>query len=463
MNHKNLYSVLVTVVVLLIITLACGSSNEGKVITPDSPEKEQQEIDQAEPTQEIETPEEETEAQKPTEKVQDKAETEPSFEVFAVGDLIEVKDHTIRLNSIEYQGSVLVANFTVENHGDSDITVSSLLSFSAKNEDGTRLEQEIFDCGTSGLDGTVLPGDILRGDICWSDASPDAHIKIYYESYVFDEGAVVWNAVEGTAEELEADTDSTSKVVIFELGEIIEVQDHTIRLNSLEYDGNSLVANFTVENHNDEDVNISSMLLFTAKRSDGTKLEQEVFECESPGFDGKILPGDRLRGNICWSDASPEDEIKIYYEASVFGEGAIVWEAIEGLAEPIEYTDAKLKVDVYQVGDIIEVNGQVIVLNEYEFIGDVLKANFTIENQGSEDINVSSLISFYARIRDGATLEQEYFDCGSSLDGTVIVGDKLTGDICWKNANPEDGIKLYYEAEVFGEGAVVWFVETKSQ
>jgi hypothetical protein len=171
------------------------------------------------------------------------------------------------------------------------------------------------------------------------------------------------------------------------------------------------------------------------------------------------LPGDRLRGSICWAGATSDDGIKIYYEADLFGEGAVVWEAVEGTAETIELTDAQLKTDVFQVGDPIQVQDTSVVLNSAEIDGNMLKANFTLENQGSSDLEISSMLSFYARKRDGSPLEQEYFDCGSSMDGSVIPGDKLTGDICWTEANPEDGIKIYFEPELFSEGAVVWLVE----
>jgi hypothetical protein len=239
----------------------------------------------------------------------------------------------------------------------------------------------------------------------------------------------------------------------------VQGKDHTIRLNSIEYRGTVLVADFSVENLGDTDVDMSSMLSLSAKRSDGTQLEQEYFDCGTSSLDGKVLPGDRLRGNICWTGANVEDGIKIYYEASLFGEGAIVWEATPGVAEDLEITDAQLKVDVFQTGDVVEIQNHTIVLNAAEFQGNILKANFTIENQGSSDVNVSSMLSFYAKKRDGSKLEQEYFDCGTSFDGSVIPGDKLTGDICWSGANPDDGIKIYYEAELFSSGAVVWVIE----
>lgn len=445
MQHKNLYLIALVIAVLLLASLACGSSNEGAVITPAAKEDEQAEAPAAEEVEPGETEQEE--------------EPKPAFEVFQVGDLIEVKEHTIRLNSVEYQGTLLVANFAFENHGSTDLNISSILSFSAKRGDGTLLDQEIFDCGTSGLDGSVLPGDKLKGDICWSEASPDDEIKIYYESSLFSQGAVVWNAAEGVAEELGTDSGAPPQIKVFQIGDLVQSQDHTIRLNSIEYQGTVLVADFTVENLGDSDVDLSSMLSFSAKKGDGTLLEQEYFDCGTSSLDGKVLSGDRLRGSICWTGASAEDGIKIYYEADLFGEGAMVWEAIEGIAEPLELSDAQLKVDVFRAGDVVQIQDNTIILNSVEIQGNVLKANFTIENQGSSDLEVSSMLSFYARKRDGSSLEKEYFDCGTSFDGSVIPGDKLTGDICWSGANPDDGIKIYYEAELFSSGAVVWLVE----
>jgi len=457
--------IIVIVVLSLFVSFACGTSNEDTVVTPrvvetteESPgvSEDSETLDETQEPEssEVEEPAIVEETEEPS-----AAETEeaPTKDVFEVGDLIEVKEHSIRLNSVEYQGDMLIANFSIENKGDSDLNVSSMMSFSAKKEDGTKLEQEIFDCGESGLDGTVLPGDKLRGSICWSGGSPDDGVKIYYQANLVGEGAVVWNAIEGTAEPLDIDTPSS--VETFQVGDLVEIEGHTIRVNSIEYQGDVLVVNFSVENRGDSDVGVSSMMSFSAKRQDGTKLEQEIFDCGVSGLDGSVLPGDRLRGNICWSEASPDDGIRIYYEASAFGEGAVVWDAVPGEVEPIIESDIELKVDTFKVGDVVQVNEHTVVLNEATFEGEVLKANFTIENQGDSDVSVSSMMSFSARKRDGSQLEQEIFNCGSSLDGDVLPGDKLRGDVCWSGASPDDEIKIYYEADLFGQGSVVWVLE----
>jgi hypothetical protein len=449
MKRKNLLYISLMIIVLLLAVLACGTSNEGTLVTPQESESNSEAAET--------TNEDQGEAVSES----DESESENAAAdggVFTVGDLVDVNDHMVRLNSVKYTDTnLLVANITFENKGDADLNLSSIMSFSAKKEDGTKLEQEIFDCGT-GFDGKVVPGDRVKGEICWSGASPEDNVKIYYEPNLFGSGSVVWKAEEGEAEPLAPQADS-SQIKTYQVGDLIEGNKHSIRLNSVEYQNSILRANFTVENHADTDVNMSSMLSFVAKKSDGTILEQEMFECGPSTLDGKVLPGGRLRGSICWSGANTEDEIKIYYEESLFGEGAIVWEAAEGQVEIGEVSKPELKVNVFKPGDLVEVRDHTIKLNETAFNGNVLQANFTIENTGSEEINVSSLLSIYAKKKDGSKLEQEFFNCGTSFDGTVLPGDKLTGDICWKGASPEDGIRIFYETDFFGEGAVVWDVE----
>jgi hypothetical protein len=109
-------------------------------------------------------------------------------QIYAVGDVVQVQDHTITLNSATLTDSALKANFTIENKGTKDVAVSSIMSFSARNSEGTKLDQE-YGCGAS-MDGKVMPGDKLKGDICWNGAVKP--IKIYYEANFLSSGAVVW-------------------------------------------------------------------------------------------------------------------------------------------------------------------------------------------------------------------------------------------------------------------------------
>jgi hypothetical protein len=156
---------------LVLAALACGSpDNSGVTAVP---------RDTAVPVDEGEAPQEA--APEPT----------AAIETFEVGDVVEVKDHAITLNSLDVTGNKITANFTIENKGSTDLNISSILSFEARDDNGSGLEQDIFDCGTSSMGGSILPNDKLTGSICWDGLTTDAG-KIYYRAELFGSGAIVW-------------------------------------------------------------------------------------------------------------------------------------------------------------------------------------------------------------------------------------------------------------------------------
>lgn len=117
--------------------------------------------------------------------------TVPAFQVYQVGGTVQGEGFTITLNSREFIGDILNANFTVENTGTEEFTVSSIVSFDAKESDGTKLDQT-FNCDGGNLDGNILPSDKLRGSICWKGIKT-LPIKIYYQSSLFtDNSTIVW-------------------------------------------------------------------------------------------------------------------------------------------------------------------------------------------------------------------------------------------------------------------------------
>jgi len=160
MKNKTIGYPLLAFAVLIFVSLACGSSNTGVQVgeTTNPP-----------------------------------TSIPPHVDVYNIEDVIQVGDQTIVLNNAEFQGNKLIANFTIENKGTSDLNVSTMLSFKAKDSEGTQLQQNIFDCGPM-LDGKVLPGDKIKGDICWDGATTNT-VKIYYEAEMFSTGAIVWEVI----------------------------------------------------------------------------------------------------------------------------------------------------------------------------------------------------------------------------------------------------------------------------
>lgn len=110
---------------------------------------------------------------------------------------------------------------------------------------------------------------------------------------------------------------------------------------------------------------------------------------------------------------------------------------------------------IYHVGDSVEVGTQTITLNDAKFVGKNVMATFTIQNNGSKELTISTIIQFSAKDSDGVKLDEDIFDCGSSIGGTIQAGDKTKGQVCYKDATT-DTVKIYYEANLFAEGAIVF-------
>jgi len=115
----------------------------------------------------------------------------PQVQTNKIGDVIQVGSQLVTLNSAQISGGNLQVNFTIENKGTESLALSSLMNFEAKSNDGTKLDEEIFDCPSGSLGGTVLAGDKLRGNICWKGLTTSS-AKIYYTPELFSSTVIVW-------------------------------------------------------------------------------------------------------------------------------------------------------------------------------------------------------------------------------------------------------------------------------
>lgn len=155
----------VVLLLILLSTLACGSA--ATTAAPANTEKS------------------ETEAPTEGSEITEEASAEPSATVglafHAIGEAVAIEDVIVTMNSAAIEGEKLKANFLIENQRQEDFHSSQLITFTAKDDEGNQLEHSIFDCGTSSLDGSILPGDKLRGDICWTITTGNT-FKIYFDA-----------------------------------------------------------------------------------------------------------------------------------------------------------------------------------------------------------------------------------------------------------------------------------------
>lgn len=97
-----------------------------------------------------------------------------------------------------------------------------------------------------------------------------------------------------------------------------------------------------------------------------------------------------------------------------------------------------------------------LTLNEYTITeARIFKVDLTAESLAKEQMQFSSLMQISLRNRDGHNLDRTLEDCGLTLDGIVLPGGKLSGELCWKGAQMP--VMLLFQANR-GETAVYWVI-----
>ncbi|MBN2047340.1 MAG: zinc ribbon domain-containing protein, partial [Anaerolineaceae bacterium] len=219
---------------------------------------------------------------------------------------------------------------------------------------------------------------------------------------------------------------------LYEIGEPAVFHDHTVYLVGVEHLSTGVLkATFLILNQGSEPLTVSSWLDFEAALADGTMLEKEIFDC-GPALDATLIVGDQLLGDICFSGAADLSGLRITYTPTLFSDPIAFNAAMEGNRMPPDLRREELSANFIAVGETAKLSDHTIVLNGIERNGNLLTADFTIENTSSELLSVSSLMSFDAKAAYGSKFSQDLFNCEGSMDGEVQPGQTLRGKVCWK-------------------------------
>jgi TM2 domain-containing membrane protein YozV len=114
-----------------------------------------------------------------------------------IGDTLQAADGvTVTLNSVKFatkddlgsaaeNGKFLVADYTIVNTSGSSLTVSTILSFEASGDSGAKYTESIYGPYKTSLDGDILDGRKLTGQIAF-DVAPE---NLYYLTFQSDLGS----------------------------------------------------------------------------------------------------------------------------------------------------------------------------------------------------------------------------------------------------------------------------------
>lgn len=98
----------------------------------------------------------------------------------------EFEEKCYSLNEPENDYFLLI-DLTLENNGDEELSISSLMQFELKLPNGEKASQEyMLDAVKSSLDGSIMPNDLLKGQIAF-DVSDEEYYYFYYQDGLLDD------------------------------------------------------------------------------------------------------------------------------------------------------------------------------------------------------------------------------------------------------------------------------------
>jgi len=247
--------------------------------------------------------------------------------IFKKGDTATVEGQKVTLNEVSKKGAIFVADLTVENTGTKEINVSSLVSFDARDVLGNQGSFAFAE--TKGLDGKVAVGSKIRGTVGYAFAADVTGVKLYYDANLFTGQPVAFALDDAAAAQpfpphpIASEAKPLDKNVTYKVGDTVKVGDLVLKLANVSVQGTIFMADLVAYNAGGKAVNLSSLLSFSGRDSAGKQGDFKL--SEKAGFDGTLLPGDSLQGQISLEfDAGSTGHV-LTYTSSLFGGQSVKW------------------------------------------------------------------------------------------------------------------------------------------
>ncbi len=124
----------------------------------------------------------------------------------------------------------------------------------------------------------------------------------------------------------------------------------------------------------------------------------------------------------------------------------------------------------FSIGDSLRMEDVVVTLNGVRLSegGDFFKpedghvfflADFSVNNNSDESINVSSMMQFDLVDGDGYSQDMSiYVDAKGDMDGQIGAGRTKSGEIAWEVPRDARGLELVFEPDFLRLGQAIWIV-----
>lgn len=331
MNNGKRNSVpFVALAVLLLVSLACGSSASPTLVATSAPP-----VDSG------------SQSEQPTQ-----ASTAVTQQNYKVGDVVSIGDHVLVVLGWENvqpndfskpdAGKKFVAvELLIVNNSQSSMSVSTLLQMSMKDDTGQKYDVDFMaSTAISGasVDGELAPGEKVRGKVGFQIAENAQGLQFVFDASVFGSGKVFVDlGAEPVTVEPPANIAGETSQQTYNVGDVIAMGTTNLTVNEVLYPAGDdfnkpnagykfLVVDITIENTGATAISVSTLLQMSVKDASGQKFDVDLMASVASGGtspDGEIAPGEKLRGQVGFQVPENATGLVFVFDADVWGSGKV--------------------------------------------------------------------------------------------------------------------------------------------
>ena len=215
---------------------------------------------------------------------------------------------------------------------------------------------------------------------------------------------------------------------------------------------------------------VSTMLQMSLKDETDQKYTTDLaaaIAADTRGPDGKILPGERVRGPVGFQVPQDTQGLVFVFDASVFGVGKAFVALGEKpvTIEPPAKLSGETPQTTHKVGEAIKIGDFVLTINKASIsAGDgstkpkpgkkFVVVDLTIENKGSKAAAISTMLQMFLKDGTGRYYATDLMAAvaakGTSPDGELAAGEKIRGQVGYQVPEKVQGLTFVFDAELFG-------------
>ena len=331
MNRKHNFVSLVALAVLVLVSLACGSSASPTLVATSAPPVDSGSQPQEQPTQ---------------------APAPVTQQNYKVGDVVAIGDHVLVVLGWENvppsdfskpdEGKKFVAvELIIVNNSQSAMNISTLLQMNMKDDTGQKYDTDFMAStatNSASVDGELAPGEKVRGKVGFQIAENATGLQFVFDASVFGSGKVFVDlGAEPITVEPPASIAGETQQQTYNIGDVIAIGTTNITVNDVQYPTGDeynkpnsgfkfLIVDLTIENTSATAINVSTLLQMSVKDASGQKFDVDFSASMASGGsspDGEIAPGEKLRGQVGFQVPESATGLVFVFDADVWGSGKV--------------------------------------------------------------------------------------------------------------------------------------------